>query len=180
MKTTIERMTAADWPAVAEIYREGIATGEATFTPAPPDSFAEFSAGKFMDCACVARGATSAPHMPTGGVVGWATLAKVSDRCVYAGVAEVSIYVAAAARGRGVGDALLRALIARAEVAGIWTLQAGIFVENAASRALHARHGFREVGRRERLGKMPPHGPGAGRWRDVLLLERRSPVVGCD
>ena len=95
MKPTIELMTAADWPAVAEIYREGIATGQATFAPAPPESFTDFCEGRLMDCACVARGATSAPHTPTLGVLGWATLAKVSDRCVYAGVAEVSIYVAA-------------------------------------------------------------------------------------
>ncbi len=178
MKTTIEPMTAADWPAVAEIYREGIATGHATFAPAPPESFAGFSEGRLMDCACVARGSTSSLPASKNGVVGWATLAKVSDRCVYAGVAEVSIYVAAAARGRGVGDALMRGLIARSEVAGVWTLQAGIFAENAASLALHVRHGFRAVGRRERLGKMPSPGPFAGQWRDVLLLERRSTVTG--
>src|SRR5207244_1966296 len=105
------------------------------------------------------------------------TLAKVSDRCVYAGVAEVSVYVATAARGRGVGDALLRGLIARADAEDVWTLQAGIFPENQASLKLHARHGFREVGRRVRLGKMT-HGPCAGEWRDVLLLERRSEVAG--
>ena len=109
--------------------------------------------------------------------MGWATVASVSDRCVYAGVAEVSLYVAAAARGRGVGSALMSELIARTEAAGIWTLQAGIFPENAASLALHARHGFRTVGRRERVGKMT-HGPRAGEWRDTLLLERRSAVAG--
>lgn len=163
-------MVPADWPVVAAIYAEGIATWSATFTPAPPESFDDFSDGKLMDCACVARGDSSA-------VLGWATLAKVSDRCVYAGVAEVSIYVAAAARGRGVGEALMRALIARSEAAGVWTLQAGIFPENAASLRLHARHGFREVGRRERLGQMS-RGPRAGEWCDVLLLERRSKVVG--
>ena len=182
-------MTAADWPAVAEIYREGIATGHATFASAPPESFADFSEGKPMDGACVARGeggqdigpsahSTSSGRSRGGRVIGWATLAKVSGWCVYAGVAEVSVYVAAVARGRGVSDALMRGLIARSEVAGVWTLQAGIFAENAASLALHARHGFREVGRRERLGQMPPHGPLAGQWRGVLLLERRSAVVG--
>jgi phosphinothricin acetyltransferase len=123
-----------------------------------------------MECGCLARDGEK--------ILGWATLAKVSDRCVYAGVAEVSVYVAAAARGRGVGDALLRGLIARADAAGVWTLQAGIFPENKASLALHARHGFREVGRRERLGQMPAIGPRAGEWRDVLLLERRSAVAG--
>ena len=166
----IDGMNAADWPDVAEIYAEGIATWSATFTPAPPESFADFSEGKLMECACVAR---------DGGekILGWATLAKVSDRCVYAGVAEVSIYVAAAARGRGVGDALMRALITRSEAAGMWTLQAGIFPDNASSLRLHARHDFREVGRRERIGQMS-RGPRTGEWCDVLLLERRSRVTG--
>ena len=166
----IDRMNAADWPTVAEIYGEGIATWSATFTPAPPESFADFSEGKLMECACVAR---------DGGekILGWATLAKVSDRCVYAGVAEVSIYVAAAARGRGIGDALMRALIERSETAGLWTIQAGIFPENVASLRLHLRHGFREIGRRERIGQMT-RGPRNGEWCDVLLLERRSNVVG--
>ena len=92
-------------------------------------------------------------------------------------MAEVSVYVAATARGQGVGDALMRGLVTRADAADVWTLQAGIFPENVASLKLHARHGFREVGRRERLGKMA-HGPRAGEWRDVLLLERRSTVTG--
>ena len=170
MSLEIEAMRESDWPAVAAIYLEGIATGHATFAPAPPESFVDFSEGKLMGCAVVAREGG-------GEILGWATLAKVSDRCVYAGVAEVSAYVAAAARRQGVGDALMRGLITRAETAGVWTLQAGIFPENAASLALHARHGFREVGRRERLGKMT-HGPRAGEWRDVLLLERRSAVAG--
>ena len=164
-------MTAADWPAVAAIYREGIATGHATFAGTPPDSFAEFSEGKLMACAVVARDGAN------GMVLGWATLASVSDRCVYAGVAEVSVYVGDAARGRGVGGKLLSELITRSEAAGIWTLQAGIFPENAASVALHVRHGFRLLGVRERVGKMT-HGPRAGQWRDTLLLERRSTVAG--
>lgn len=172
MRVRIEAMAEVDWPAIAAIYREGIATGHATFAGAPPGSFADFCAGKFIACGIVARD-------DAGGVIGWATLAKVSDRCCYAGVAEVSVYVAGAARGRGVGDTLLRNLIERAETAEIWTLQAGIFPENAASLRLHGRHGFREVGRRQRLGKMT-HGPLAGRWRDVLLLERRSAVAGID
>ena len=125
-----------------------------------------------MACAGVARTGEG------GDVVGWATLATVSDRCVYAGVAEVSVYVAATARGRGVGAALLQDLIGRAEAAGLWTLMAGIFPENEASVTLHVRSGFRVVGRRERLGKMPPIGPRAGEWRDVLLLERRSKITG--
>ena len=166
-------MSAADWPAVAAIWREGIATGHATFTAEPVASFAAFCEGKIPIGNLVARDASG------GAVVGWTTLSKVSSRCVYDGVGELGVYVAAAARGHGVGSALMRQLIARTEAAGIWTLQAGIFPENAGSLALHARHGFREVGRRERIGKMT-HGPRAGQWRDVLLLERRSPVAGRD
>jgi len=165
-------MIAGDWPAVAAIYREGIATGHATFASAPPDSFSKWSEAKIVGCSLVARDAA-------GDIVGWAFLTPVSDRCFYAGVAEVSVYVAAAARGRGVGDPLMRALIAQSEATGIWTLQAGIFPENKSSIALHVRNGFREVGRRERVGKMT-HGPLAGQWRDTVLLERRSAVAGRD
>lgn len=107
-------------------------------------------------------------------MLGWAVLSPVSSRCVYGGVAEVSVYVAADARGRGVGSRLLDALVEGAEAEGVWTLQAGIFPENEATLALHRKHGFREVGRRERIGRM------GGRWRDTLLLERRSAVVGTD
>ena len=107
-----------------------------------------------------------------GEVAGWAALSPVSDRCVYAGVAEASIYVAARARGQGIGSALAQALIRDSEVQGIWTLQAGVFPENTASLELCRRAGFRVVGTRERLGSMD------GRWRDVLLLERRSAVAG--
>ncbi len=107
-------------------------------------------------------------------MLGWAALSGVSDRCVYAGVAETSIYVAADSRGRGVGSLLLARLIAESEKQDIWTLQAGIFPENTTSIALHEKFGFRVVGRRERLGKLK------GSWRDVLLLERRSQRVGID
>ena len=170
----IEAMTEADWPEVAKIWREGIATGHATFTAEPVASYAAFCEGKVTVGNLVAREAASAK------VLGWTTLSKVSSRRVYEGVAEVGIHVGSAARGRGVGTALTRELIARSEAAGVWTLQAVIFPENAASLALHARHGFREVGRRERFGKMPAIGPRAGEWRDVLLLERRSAVVGVE
>lgn len=112
-----------------------------------------------------------------GVVVGWAALSRVSSRAVYAGVAEVSVYVAASARRRGVGSALLDELIRCSEANGIWTLQAGIFPENVASLRMHYKHGFRQVGIRKRLGKMET-GPYRGRWRDVVLLERRSGVVG--
>jgi phosphinothricin acetyltransferase len=148
-----------DWPAVATIYADGIATGDATFETAVP-----------------AWDAWDAAHLPEPRLVaeldqrvaGWAALAPVSARPVYAGVAECSVYVAADARGRGLGRFLLAALVERAPAAGLWTLQAGIFPENAASLALHERAGFRLVGRRERLGQLH------GRWRDVLLLERRA------
>ena len=107
-------------------------------------------------------------------ILGWAALSRVSSRQVYAGVAEVSIYVAEQSRGKGIGQALLGSLVAESERSGIWTLQAGIFPENKASISLHLRNGFREVGRRERLGKMN------GVWRDVVLLERRSRIAGRD
>ena len=172
MKLEIEPMRKAHWREVAEIWREGIATGHATFTAEPVASYALFCEGKLKFGNLVAR------SVAEGKVLGWTALSKVSDRCVYAGVAELGIYVGAAARGRGVGSALMRELVARAEAAGVWTLQAGIFPENKPSLALHARHGFREIGRRERLGRMPPHGPRADQWRDVMLLERRSRVAG--
>ena len=157
---TLDALTAGDWPAVRAIYEEGIATGDATFETLAP-SWEEWDAAHLPEHRLVARS--------EGTVLGWAALAPVSDRCVYRFVAEVSVYVAAAARGRGVGTALLDALVRASEGAGIWTLQAGIFPENAGSVALHERCGFRVVGRRERLGAL--HGV----WRDVLLLERRSP-----
>lgn len=153
-----------DWPAVRAIYLEGIATGNATFEQTAPE-WESWDSGHLAKARIVARS-------PAGAVLGWAALSGMSSRCVYAGVAEVSIYVAAQARGCGVGGQLLSRLIADSEAAGIWTLQAGIFPENAASIALHQRAGFRMLGRRERLGQMN------GRWRDVLLLERRSTVAG--
>jgi L-amino acid N-acyltransferase YncA len=157
---TIDPMTEAAWPAARAIYEEGIAGGDATFETAAP-GWAAWDHGHLADHRLVAtRG---------GRVVGWAALSPVSDRCAYAGVAEASVYVAAA--GQGVGRALLTELVSRAEAAGIWTVQAGVFPENTASLALHRRCGFRTVGVRERLGKLD------GRWRDVVLLERRSPLV---
>ncbi len=170
MNVRIEPMKEKDWAEVAAIYAEGIATGHATFAGSPPKSWAEWNVGRMAAHSRVARGVR-------GAVLGWICLSKVSDRCVYAGVAEHSIYVGAAARGRGVGHELMRALIANSEAEGIWTLQSGIFPENAASLALHAAHGFRVVGKRERIGRMG-FGPMVGRWRDTLLVERRSAVEG--
>ncbi|HET9508382.1 MAG TPA: GNAT family N-acetyltransferase [Gaiellaceae bacterium] len=149
------------WEEVAAIYAEGIATGHATFETSVP-SWDEWDRAHLREHRLVAT---------DGAVLGWAALAPVSDRCVYGGVVEDSVYVAAAARGRGVGRALLDALVASTEAAGIWTIQTGIFPENESSIRLHERAGFRIVGRRERLGRLD------GEWRDVLLLERRSPVV---
>ncbi|MBN1888492.1 MAG: N-acetyltransferase [Thermoflexales bacterium] len=175
MTTIISAMQAADWPQVARIYQEGIDTGQATFALHPPASWEEWSQGKINACSLVAR-VDDAPFR-NGAIAGWAAASPASSRCVYAGIAEVSVYVGASARGRGVGNALLRALIQATEAGGIWTLQAGIFPQNTASLHLHKKHGFRQVGIRERLGKMQ-HGQYAGQWRDVVLLERRSTLVG--
>jgi len=160
----IQPLVATHWPAVRAIYEAGIATGQATFTTEAP-TWPAWDAGHLATCRLVAT--------TTGGqVLGWAALSAVSSRCVYAGVAEVSVYVASEARGQGVGQQLLAALVANSEQQGLWTLQAGIFPENAASLALHASQGFRIVGRRERISQL------RGQWRDTLLLERRSAAVG--
>jgi L-amino acid N-acyltransferase YncA len=152
----------AHWEEVARIYLEGIATGNATFETEAP-SWETWDRRHLADHRLVAlRGAD---------VVGWAALSAVSDRCVYGGVAEGSIYVAASARGRGIGRRLLDELIARSEAAGIWTIQTGIFPENEASLRLHERAGFRIVGVRERIGRLN------GVWRDVVFLERRSATI---
>lgn len=157
-------LTPDDWPRVRDIYADGIASGDATFETSVPD-WPDWDRGHLAECRLAAED-------ENGTVLGWAALSPVSNRCVYGGVAEVSVYVDSAAHGRGVGRTLLAGLVASAEEAGIWTLQAGIFPENDASVRLHEGCGFRVVGRRERLGKM------GDRWRDVLLLERRSAVVG--
>jgi len=161
----ISPLVATDWPDVRQIYWEGIQTGHATFEEQPP-TWEAWDAAHLNTCRLVAR--------IDGTIVGWAALSPVSSRRVYAGVAEVSIYIAEKARGQGVGRRLLQALIDTSEQEGFWTLQSGVFPENTASVALHQKLGFREVGRRERIGRL--HGV----WRDVLLLERRSPVVGAD
>jgi phosphinothricin acetyltransferase len=159
----IRPMLPGDWSAVRAIFHEGIDTGNATFEEQPPD-WEEWDSAHLRDGRLVA--------VLEGQVVAWASLTSVSGRCVYAGVAEVSIYIAAAMRGKGIGGALMETLIKESEEKGYWTLQAGIFPENEASMALHQKYGFRIVGVRERLGKMD------GRWRDVMLLERRSTVAG--
>ena len=163
MTLRISPVAAGDWPEVREIYRQGIATGHATFETELPD-WEKWDRDHLPDCRLVACSEV--------GIVGWAALSSVSRRQVHAGVAEVSIYVAEAARGLGAGTALLRALIAASERSCIWTLQAGIFPENTASIALHQACGFRQVGTRHRVGKL------GNRWRDTVLLERRSETVG--
>ena len=161
----IEAMTEQDWTAVSVIYAEGIATGNATFEKSIPN-WQKWDAAHLRTCRFVARAGQE--------VLGWAALTPVSGRCVYAGVAEISVYVAHRARGRQVGTKLLRTLVEASEREGIWTLQAGIFPENVASIELHKRCGFSIVGTRERLGRLD------GRWRDVMLMERRSATVGID
>jgi L-amino acid N-acyltransferase YncA len=163
MEIDIQSMTADDWQDVRRIYLEGIATGNATFETEAP-SWERWDSAHLTNCRLIARLDTR--------IAAWAALSPVSSRCVYAGVAEVSVYIAADARGRGVGKALLARLITESENAGIWTLQAGIFPENDASVRLHVACGFRKIGRRERIGKL------GDRWRDTVQLERRSRVVG--
>jgi phosphinothricin acetyltransferase len=159
----IEAMAPADWEQVRAVYLEGIASGQATFEVEAP-SWEQWDAAHHPFARLVAGS--------DGRVVGWAALSPVSGRRCYAGVAEVSVYVAAGQRGRGVGRQLLLAAIAESERHGIWTLQGATFPENEASRRLQRACGFREVGRRERIAQH--HGV----WRDTVLTERRSPIVG--
>ena len=161
----IEPMTADDGPTVLEIYGQGIATGNATLETATPD-WPHWQTAHRRDCRLVARDDDDR-------VVGWTALGRYSTREVYAGVAWESVYVDGAARGRGIGTALLAALVSASEDAGVWTLLAGVLVENGASLALHERSGFRRIGVQERMGR-----DAAGSWRDVVLLERRSTIVG--
>jgi len=170
MEYKIGSMKPEDWEQVRAIYEEGIATENATFEPVVPD-----------------WGKWDSAHVPEprlvvkveGQVAAWAALSRVSARKVYAGIAEVSIYVGEKFRGKGVGDALLGALVEASEKAGFWTLQGGIFPENAVSIDLHKKHGFRVLGIREKVGKMA-FGELKGKWRDVVLMERRSRVAGVD
>jgi phosphinothricin acetyltransferase len=160
---TIETMSDGDWVVVRAIYLEGIATGEATFETEAP-SWETWHSAHLSFARLVARDGED--------VIGWAALSPVSLRKAYLGVAEVSVYVAAHSRGKGVGKSLLERLIQESEQNGIWTLQAAVFPENAATIALHNGFGFREVGKRERISKL------SGSWRDTILLERRSEIVG--
>lgn len=160
----VRALTAEDWPDVRRIYEEGIASGDATFETRVPD-WETWDAARRPEARLVAE--------EEGRVVGFAALSPFSSRPVYDGVAEVMVYVADDARGRGVGTSLLEGLVAASEAAGIWTLLAGIFPENEASIRAHERVGFRQMGRHERIGRFHD-----GRWRDTVVMERRSDVVG--
>ncbi|HXS54957.1 MAG TPA: GNAT family N-acetyltransferase [Hanamia sp.] len=162
---SITTMLPEHWEAVKTIYEDGIATGNATFQTAAP-GWQEWDDAHLKSCRIIAT--------ENNEVLGWAALSPVSSRCVYAGVAEVSVYVATNARGKKVGSLLLKELINQSEENGIWTLQSGIFPENKASISLHEKNGFRIMGYRERIGKM------GNVWRDNLILERRSVTVGID
>lgn len=170
MEFVITEMNPGDWETVRAIYIEGIATGHATFEAEAPD-WEKWDTNHLKEPRWVAKAGDQ--------VVGFAALGRVSIRKVYAGVAEVSIYVGKQYPGQGIGSALLAALIKASERLGIWTLQAGIFPENKASIDLHKKHGFRELGRREKVGKMT-FGEMKEVWRDVVLMERRSKVTGVD
>jgi L-amino acid N-acyltransferase YncA len=166
MTVAIEPLTEDDWPDVKRIFEEGIETGNATLEVEAP-TWPEWDASHRRTCRFVAR--------RNGRIVGWVALSAPSPRRVYAGAAWLSIYVTGSERRRGVGRTLLERLIQASEVGGIWTLQAGVLADNRGSLALHERAGFRRIGVQERLGR-----DGRGRWRDVVLLERRSRVVGAD
>jgi len=170
MEYKIEPMKVEDWDQVRAIYEEGIATENATFEPVVP-VWEKFDSAHVTEPRLVVR--------VGGRVAAWAVLSRVSTRKVYGGVAEVSIYVGEKFRRKGIGDALLGALVDASEKAGFWTLQGGIFPENAISIELHKKHGFRVLGIREKVGKMA-FGKLRGKWRDVVLMERRSKVAGND
>jgi phosphinothricin acetyltransferase len=161
----VDAMVAADWPNVSSIYLEGIATGNATLETLAP-TWDEWDRAHLPFGRLVARQGRT--------IAGWAAMSRISQRMCYLGVAELSVYVAGWARGQRVGSALIRAAIEAAEQAGIWTLQGSIFAENQASLRMCEAAGFRQVGYREKIGKL------SGKWRDVILVERRSKVVGTE
>ena len=161
----IRQIVPGDWQTVKKIYESGIATGIATFETSAPD-WENWNNGHLIFGRLAA--------IIENEIVGWAALSPVSNRCVYGGVAEISVYVSESHRGKGVGKQLLNNIIAISEQNGIWTLQAGIFTDNFASVKLHESVGFRVIGHREKIGKLK------GKWKDNFILERRSKVVGID
>ncbi len=163
-KIALRTMTSDDWSQVASIYEQGIATGFATFETTVPN-YESWDSAHIQECRLVAESEDE--------ILGWAALSPVSSRCVYGGVGEVSVYISEAARGKGIGKALIQELIQESEKAGYWTIQSGIFPENQASIKLHEKVGFRFMGKRERIGKTKD-----GIWKDNLLFERRSKIIG--
>ena len=164
MNYKIDEMTKSDWEQVSQIYLEGINTGKATFQSEVP-TWENWNNGHVSSCRLVVRSGNN--------VLGWGALSPTSSRCVYAGVAEVSIYIGEKYRGQGLGKVLLEHLIKLSEENGFWTLQSGIIRENTSSIVLHEKCGFRELGIREKVAKM-----NNGKWHDVVLMERRSKSVG--
>jgi len=163
MEIKLETMTEDHWESVLKIYKEGIATGNATFQQELP-TYLEWDNNHLKNCRIVA--------LLKNKIVGWAALSPVSGRCVYAGVAEVSVYVSEKFRGLKIGKQLLKKLIIESEKEELWTLQAGVFPENISSIKIHEQLGFRRVGYREKIGQMN------GVWRDTILLEKRSELIG--
>ncbi|WP_432395363.1 N-acetyltransferase family protein [Pseudarthrobacter sp. L19] len=164
----VRPMRESDWPEVQRIYAEGIATGQATFEVEAPD-WRRFDDSRLTGHRLVVQAADDS-------VLGWAAVSAASGRTVYSGVVEHSIYVSEAARGRRIGTLLLQALVDSTEEDGIWTIQASVFPENEPSMRLHLAHGFRVVGRREKIARMA-HGPAVGQWKDTVLIERRTRVL---
>ncbi len=160
---TIRPFVKSDFPSVKDIYQQGIDSGEATFQEQAKD-YDVWNESLLPSCRLVAESNRQ--------IIGWAALSSTSNRCVYSGIAEVSVYVSSNSQGLGVGNSLLEALIKASEEEGIWTLQAGIFPENKASIHIHSKNGFKVLGIREKLGQMN------GIWRDIVFMERRSKVVG--
>jgi len=165
MEIIFRPMTEDDWKSVSEIYKQGIDAGNATFQQEIP-TYTDWDSGHSKSCRLLA--------IKENEIIGWAALTPVSGRCVYAGVAEVSVYVSDKYRGHKIGYKLLEKLIIESENEKLWTLQAGIFPENIASLKIHEKLGFRKIGYRERIGKMK------GIWRDTVLFERRSKLIGID
>ncbi|PCJ98913.1 MAG: N-acetyltransferase [Flavobacteriaceae bacterium] len=161
--TMLQEMQPNDWPLVSKIYEDGIKTGFATFETKVP-TYAHWDDMHLEECRFVAK--------KSGAILGWAALSPVSSRCVYGGVAEVSVYVSENSRGLGVGRFLMEELIKKSEDKGIWTLQSGIFPDNITSIKLHEKVGFRYIGKKERVGQL------RGVWKDNLLFEKRSDKVG--
>lgn len=160
---SIRDMQPEDWQEVSKIYKEGIVTGMATFEKEVPE-YNAWNNAHLDHCRIVAT--------KNNDILGWAALSPVSSRCVYGGVGEVSVYVSQNSRGEGVGSLLMNALISKSELEGFWTLQSGIFPENLSSIELHKKTGFRYIGKRERIGSLD------GTWKDNLLFERRSKLIG--